>query len=73
MGDPGSVPDPENRNLLQIALNNCERLVRIINDILDVSKIESGNLTLHKKAVNVAELVRQSIEVVQSPALATPT
>ena len=67
-GDPGSVPDPEHRNLLQIALNNCERLVRIINDILDVSKIESGNLTLHKKAVNVAELVRQSIEVVQSPA-----
>ena len=68
VGDPGSVPDPENRNLLQIALNNCERLVRIINDILDVSKIESGNLTLHKKAVNVAELVRQSIEVVQGPA-----
>ena len=68
VADPGSVPDPENRNLLQIALNNCERLVRIINDILDVSKIESGNLTLHKKAVNVAELVRQSIEVVQSTA-----
>ena len=67
-GDPGSVPDPEHRGLLQIALNNCERLVRIINDILDVSKIESGNLTLHKKAVNVAELVRQSIEVVQSAA-----
>ncbi len=68
VGDPGSVPDPEHRHLLQIALNNCERLVRIINDILDVSKIESGNLTLHKKAVNVAELVRQSLEVVQSPA-----
>jgi signal transduction histidine kinase/DNA-binding response OmpR family regulator len=68
VGDSGSVPDPEHRTLLQIALNNCERLVRIINDILDVSKIESGNLTLHKKAVNVAELVRQSLEVVQSPA-----
>src|SRR5688572_24596120 len=68
LGEQGSVPDPEHRTLLQIALNNCERLVRIINDILDVSKIESGNLALHKKAVNVAELVRQSIEVVQSPA-----
>ncbi len=30
--------------------------------------MESGNLTLYKKAVNVAELVRQSIEVVQSNA-----
>ena len=50
LDDAGSVPDPEHRKLLQIALNNCERLVRIINDILDVSKIESGNLTLRRKA-----------------------
>ena len=68
LDEPGSVPDPEMRKLLQIALNNCERLVRIINDILDVSKIESGNLTLRRKAVHVADLVRQSIEVVASPA-----
>ncbi|HEX4912369.1 MAG TPA: histidine kinase dimerization/phospho-acceptor domain-containing protein, partial [Vicinamibacterales bacterium] len=68
LGEPGSVPDQEHRSLLQIALNNCERLVRIINDILDVSKIESGNLPLHKKAVNVAELVRQSVDVVAGPA-----
>ena len=60
LDDAKSVPDEEHRTLLQIALNNCERLVRIINDILDVSKIESGNLVLRKKAVNVTELVRQS-------------
>jgi CheY-like chemotaxis protein len=69
LDDPGSVPDEEHRHLLQIALNNCERLVRIINDILDVSKIESGNLTLRKKAINVTDLVRQSIDVVATPAL----
>lgn len=68
LDDVKSVPDPEHRMLLQIALNNCERLVRIINDILDVSKIESGNLTLRKKPVNVADLVRQSIDVVAGPA-----
>ena len=68
LGEPGSVPDQEHRGLLQIALNNCERLVRIINDILDVSKIESGNLLLHKKPVNVADLVRQSIDVVSGAA-----
>lgn len=70
LDDPRSVPDDEHRALLQIALNNCERLVRIINDILDVSKIESGHLTLRKKPVNVVELVRQSIDVVASPARA---
>ena len=68
LGEQESVPDPEHRSLLQIALNNCERLVRIINDILDVSKIESGNVVLHKKAVNVAELIRQSVDVVAGPA-----
>jgi PAS domain S-box-containing protein len=68
LDEANSVPDPEHRKLLQIALNNCERLVRIINDILDVSKIESGNLTLRRKAVHVADLVRQSIDVVMPPA-----
>ena len=68
LDEPGSVPDPEHQKLLQIALNNCERLVRIINDILDVSKIESGNLTLRKKAVHVADLVRQAVDVVAPPA-----
>jgi len=71
LDDAGSVPDREHRNLLHIALNNCERLVRIINDILDVSKIESGSLALRKKPVNISELVRQSIEVVAGHARAT--
>jgi signal transduction histidine kinase/CheY-like chemotaxis protein/HAMP domain-containing protein len=68
LDEPTAVPDLEHRQLLQIALNNCERLVRIINDILDVSKIESGNLTLRKKAAHVAELVRMSVDVVANPA-----
>jgi len=68
LDEPDSVPDPEHRQLLQIGLNNCERLVRIINDILDVAKIESGNITLHKKLANVADIVRQAIQVVESPA-----
>jgi PAS domain S-box-containing protein len=68
LDDAGSVPDEEHRQLLQIALNNCERLVRIINDILDVAKIESGNITLHKRPCQVAEIIRQSIQVVQGPA-----
>ena len=68
LDDPQAVPDAEHRQLLQIALNNCERLVRIINDILDVSKIESGNLALRRKPAHVAELVRQSMDVVATPA-----
>jgi PAS domain S-box-containing protein len=68
LDDEKAVTDSEHRTLLQIALNNCERLVRIINDILDVSKIESGNLTLRKKGAHVADLIRQSVDVVSGPA-----
>ncbi|MDP2319306.1 MAG: response regulator [Acidobacteriota bacterium] len=68
LDEPNSVPDPEHQQLLQIALNNCERLVRIINDMLDVAKIESGNIPLNLKPVNVADIVRQSIQVVEGPA-----
>ena len=68
LDESNAVPDPGHRKLLQIALSNCERLVRIINDILDVSKIESGNLVLRRKAVHVADLVRQSVDVVAPPA-----
>jgi PAS domain S-box-containing protein len=70
LDEPDSVPGEEHRQLLQIALNNCERLVRIINDMLDIAKIESGNITLHTKPVNVADIVRQSIQVVEGPARA---
>jgi PAS domain S-box-containing protein len=68
LDDEKAVADEEHRTLLQIALNNCERLVRIINDILDVSKIESGNLVLRRKPVHMAELIRQAVDVVAGPA-----
>lgn len=71
LDDEKAIADVEHRTLLQIALNNCERLVRIINDILDVSKIESGNLVLRKKPIHVAELIRQAVDVVAGPALST--
>jgi PAS domain S-box-containing protein len=68
LDDSAAVANEEHRTLLQIALNNCERLVRIINDILDVSKIESGNLGLRPKATHVADVIRQSVDVVAGPA-----
>src|SRR5262249_16698179 len=62
--------DSEHAELLAIALNNCERLVRIINDILDVSKIEAGQLTLRAQRVNLDELMRASIQSVEGMAQA---
>jgi signal transduction histidine kinase len=44
-GMAGHVP-PKIRELIDIANNNAERLVRLIGDILDVQKIESGRIRI---------------------------
>ena len=63
--------DPEHEPLLNIALSNCERLIRIINDILDVSKIEAGQVQLKIRCCEVDEIVRSSIESVNEMARAS--
>ena len=52
-------------NLLRIALTNSDRLVRLINDILDLERIQSGREPLAFRPVQLAEVVRQAIEGMQ--------
>ncbi|MGB7293974.1 MAG: HAMP domain-containing sensor histidine kinase [Candidatus Aminicenantales bacterium] len=49
--------------ILTIAKNNIERLARIINGLLDVSKIESGRIELRKEDIDLQSLV---LEVARS-------
>jgi PAS domain S-box-containing protein len=48
--------------MVAIAYKNSGRLVRIINDILDIGSIEAGKLTLKMCIVPLAELLQQSVE-----------
>lgn len=49
--------------LLEIANNNCERLLLLINDILDIEKIEAGKMDFELKVTNLNEIVQESIDV----------
>ena len=49
------------RRLITIAHTNSLRLVRLINDILDIEKIEAGRMTFELKSLSVEELVSQAI------------
>jgi PAS domain S-box-containing protein len=49
-------------NLLRIALANSDRLVRLINDILDLERIQSGRERLTFRPVQLAQIVRQAID-----------
>lgn len=48
-------------SLLTIANKNTERLLLLINDILDISKIESGTVRLHLRPVAVTPFLEQVI------------
>jgi PAS domain S-box-containing protein len=51
---------PEAKEMIGVALGSSERLVRLINDILDLKKIEAGKLELHLEARNSAEVVEKA-------------
>ncbi|MDQ3785191.1 MAG: response regulator, partial [Actinomycetota bacterium] len=58
-GAVGPLPDKAQR-MLTIASSNAERLVRLIDDILDIDRMESGNLKLEHRPCNVAELLSRA-------------
>jgi len=64
-GAAGALPDPAAR-LLKIASANCQRLVHLINDILDLEKVETGMMVFDLKPVDVRALIEQEIAVIQS-------
>jgi PAS domain S-box-containing protein len=60
-GAMGALPGKA-AEMVAIAYKNSGRLVRIINDILDVSTIEAGKLALQMRIVTLAELLQQAVE-----------
>jgi PAS domain S-box-containing protein len=53
--------DKEVGELTTIAERNGQRLLDLINDLLDIDKIESGKLQTHPEALSLDELVRESL------------
>ncbi|HEX9129147.1 MAG TPA: ATP-binding protein, partial [Gemmatimonadaceae bacterium] len=56
------------QRMLEIAVSNTDRLVRLINDILDLERIESGRVELVRRAVDAGVLMKQAVEGLQSMA-----
>ncbi len=60
-GATGKLPDSAAR-LLAIAQANSQRLVRLVNDILDIEKMESNRIGFYFRPVEARALVEQAIE-----------
>ena len=61
-GVAGELP-LQAQNLLDIAASNSERLVRLINDILDIEKVQSGTLKFRMEAMDLTSALEQALEV----------
>jgi len=59
-GVTGALPDKA-KELVTIAMQNCERLVRLVNDILDSEKMLSGKMELSMRALDLVALIERSV------------
>jgi two-component system, OmpR family, sensor histidine kinase VicK len=55
----------DGQQMLEIADENTERLVRLVNNVLDLQRIEFGEVTMDKQAYNAADLMIQAMEAMQ--------
>lgn len=63
-GRLGTLP-ADGQQLLSIADENTERLVRLVNNVLDLQRIESGAVTMEKQVCTAADLMVQAVEAMQ--------
>ncbi len=59
------------QQMLEIAIGNTDRLIRLVNDILDIERISSGNAELHYAICPATALLERAVSLQQAAALKT--
>lgn len=63
----GTLPEKADKRIGQ-AHQEVDRLIRLINNLLDIEKMESGKLQLEKKSCQLSEILSSSVRAVESSA-----
>ena len=69
MGMFGELPAPAAKKLAD-ANNNVNRLLGLINDLLDMEKLEAGQMSLNAEPVPISTIIERSLQSVESLAVA---
>ena len=59
------------QQMLEIAIGNTDRLIHLVNDILDIERISSGNAELHSAICPAQALLERAVSLQQAAALKT--
>lgn len=69
LGNALGEPEPKIRAMLEIAEQNSQRLIRLINDILDMQKVEAGQMSFHLTRLQLAPWLTNAIKQLEGYAL----
>lgn len=58
-----TLPEEQRRSLLDMARRNSERLLHLVNDLLDMKRIESGGMELTLRPLNLALILSEAVAV----------
>ncbi|MEM9273034.1 MAG: ATP-binding protein [Cyanobacteria bacterium P01_F01_bin.143] len=64
-GKLGSLSNKGQR-MLQIADEQTERLVHLVNNVLDLQRIQSGKITMNKQAAHTDKLIGEAVQTMQA-------
>ena len=48
------------RHMFEVAIANCDRIIRLVNDILDFDRVEQGRLPLERRPLEAVDLLRMA-------------
>lgn len=66
-GQLGTLSD-RGKQILQVAIRNTERLIRLVNDILDLERMKSGKIAIEPVQCDLESLLVQATETMQAMA-----
>lgn len=67
VGVTGKIND-KTRQYLEAMDKDCHRFADLINDLLDIAKLEAGNMPITQRVMNIGSLAQNTVEELQSAA-----
>ena len=57
----GTIPQEEHEHYIEIVLSETRRMTAMVNDLLDLARIESGIITVNYEVFDINELIRRTL------------